>query len=235
MQWLMQFREAALNPSQNNTEAMAGFCDCSKKLSKQIIAEAEDSCHTITLSNCSLSTMNPRHMLLFYGVLFYGIHMVISAFCNTKILRQQYENISSHAGRSQVELTLLMYGSPGMRTAECQQLNIFSICLKWLELLCQLLTTVGSTHTYVCPPSYTCTHADTHTTRTQRKTHSVQRRANQLSNRLSVLIFIIRLGTYGSALIRRLCLGSGIRIHTHPEIHTETTQRQRIDKIRGLI
>lgn len=146
-QWLMQFREAALNPSQNNTEAMAGFCDCSKKLSKQIIAEAEDSCHTITLSNCSPSTMNPRHMLLFYGVLFYGIHMLISAFCNTKILRQQYENISFHVCRSQVELTLLMFRSPGMRTAACQQFNIFSLCLKWLELLCQLLTTVRSTHT----------------------------------------------------------------------------------------
>ena len=53
-------------------------------------------------------------------------------------------------------------------------------------------------------PSYACTLADTHKPHTEK--HSVQRRANQLSNRLSVLIFIIRLGTYGAALIRRLCV-----------------------------
>lgn len=47
MQWLMQFWEAALNPK--NTEEMAGFCDCSEKLSKQIIAEVEDGCRTLTL------------------------------------------------------------------------------------------------------------------------------------------------------------------------------------------
>lgn len=38
-----------------------------------------------------------------------------------------------------------------------------------------------------------------HNQHTELKTHSVQRRANQLSNRLSVLIFIMRLRTYGSA------------------------------------
>lgn len=105
--------------------------------------------------------MNPRHMLLFYGVLFYGIHMVISAFCNRKILRQQYENISFHSCKSQVELTLLLCGSPGMRTAACLWLNeehYYSICLKWLKLLCQLLTTVRSMHR--CVHAHLPTHAN---------------------------------------------------------------------------
>lgn len=192
-QRLMQLWEAALNTLHINTEAMAGFCDCSEKLSKQIIAEAEDSCHTITLSHCSLSTMNPRHMLLFYGVLFYWFHMVISATCNRKTVWQQHENVCG----SRVELTLLMDGSSGVSTAACRWLNeedfqYLSVVNIWQSSFSDF------THRYMC------THADTHTTRTRRKTHSVQRRANQLSNRLSVPIFIIRLRTYGSALIRSL-------------------------------
>lgn len=59
------FCEAHLNPFQYNTEAMAGFHECSRKLSKQIVAEVEDG------SKYSLSTMKSRCMLPFYLVIFY--------------------------------------------------------------------------------------------------------------------------------------------------------------------
>lgn len=68
-----------------NLEARAGFCDCSEKVSKQIIAEVEDSCHTLTLSKCSLLTINPHHMLLFYSILFYMLWL-IGVFCKRKTL-----------------------------------------------------------------------------------------------------------------------------------------------------
>lgn len=119
----MQSLQAALHPSQNDIEEMAGFCDCSEKLSKKIIAEAEDSCHTATMSKCSLSTMNPHHILLFSGVFFHRISMVISVFSNRNILWQQCAIISLHTSRSQVEVTLLTCGTSGMRTATWKWLN----------------------------------------------------------------------------------------------------------------
>lgn len=60
-----EFCEAHLNLFQYNTEAMAGFHECSRKLSKQIVAEVEDG------SKCSLSTMKSRCVLPLYGVIFY--------------------------------------------------------------------------------------------------------------------------------------------------------------------
>lgn len=143
-------------------------------------------------------------MLLFYSILFYGFHMVISAF---------WKEIFSDNNMMPVKVKwnwLCWCVNPqvwGRLLTSMVKWRRFSVFAS-NDWNCSVSCWLQSEHTQmdVCTPSYTCTHTVTHTTRTQRKTHSIQRRANQLSNRLSVLIFIIRLRTYGSALIRRQCV-----------------------------
>lgn len=109
--------------------------------------------------------------------------------------------------------------------------KVFSSYLKWLELLCQLLTTVGThthAHRWMCAHLPTHARMQQHTQPAHREKHSVERRANQLSNHLSVLIFIIQLWTYGFALIRKLCVFLYLCILIHKSKRTKTKLRQSI-------
>ncbi len=180
MQWQMQSWEAALNPPQKwwqDTVTAAGNCP-NRSLQRG------ESCHTITLLCAQPTSYAPTVCC----------HVLLIPCSNLCISKQSFsDNNMKKTCKSQVESTLLL---PGYQDVSGWIKKTLSICLHSKTDRAILIIAVEA-HTDVRVHTFLRMHICVYTLNLHTVKNSVQGRANQLFNCLSVLIFIIRLRTYG--------------------------------------